>query len=186
MRKTRKTAAVAVLAAATGMVLMGASPALADDGNGRNNQHPVDRADNRSDTGGQQNKDWGKVASNVARLDTDAYDGEGGAMGQHSRSTQAADINGGFASSDNGFGITLSDNTDGSVGREGVGNVSADNGNIHHTSPGDGGNGVHAVNNAGLAETLNPVNGEFTENAGGTAPDVSDELLEGTSADPTP
>jgi hypothetical protein len=104
-------------------------------------------------------------------------------MGQHSRSTQAADINGGFASSDNAFGITLSDNTDGSTGRLGVGNASAAPRDVggHETAPGDGGNGQHALDNAGpLSSTLNPVNGQLTTNAGGTAPDVSSELLQGT------
>ena len=83
------------------------------------NPHPVDRDANTRGTTGQLNVNWGIVASNIARLDTTAEGGTGGAMGQHSRSTQAADINGGFANSDNGFGITLSDNTDGSPGRLG-------------------------------------------------------------------
>jgi hypothetical protein len=54
---------------------------------------------------------------------------------------------------------------------------------VHDSEPGDGGNGTHAVNNAELAGVLNPVNGESTANG---AEDVSGELLEGTSADPTP
>ena len=146
------------------------------------NPHPVDRDANTRGTTGQLNVNWGIVASNIARLDTTAEGGTGGAMGQHSRSTQAADINGGFANSDNGFGITLSDNTDGSPGRLGVGNASAFTGvGGHDTAPGDGGNGQHALDNAGpLSSTLNPVNGEFTTTAGGTAPDVSSDLLAGT------
>ncbi|MGH6944825.1 MAG: hypothetical protein ACREH6_11470 [Geminicoccaceae bacterium] len=77
-------------------------------------------------------------------------------MGQHSRSTQAANTNGGFASSSNGFGITFNVNG----GRQGVGNVSK--GAPHATHPGDGGNGVHAANNGQvLAGTLDPVTGLF-------------------------
>ncbi|MGY1831919.1 hypothetical protein ACI8AA_16040 [Geodermatophilus sp. SYSU D01180] len=134
-----------------------------------------------SDTGGQANADWGQVASNTAQLDTSS--GAGGGMGQHSRSTEAADINGGFASSDNAFGITLSDNTDGTTGRLGVGNASASTGTGGHSAaPGDGGNGVHAVDNAELAGTLNPVDGQLTTTSGGTSTDVSEELLDGTQA----
>jgi hypothetical protein len=75
-------------------------------------------------------------------------------MGQHSRSTQAANTNGGFASDDNAFGITF--NVDG--GRQGVGNVSK--GSPHNVHPGDGGNGVHAANNGQVfAASLDPVTG---------------------------
>jgi hypothetical protein len=134
------------------------------------------------------NRDWGKVSSNLAQLDTDhstAPDGteaNGGAHGQHSRSTTAANINGGFASDDNAFGITFNEREEGETnnGRSGVGNVTRD---VHNADPGDGGNGVHAVNNANLSSTLDPVTGRLTEAAGGDAPDFSDELLEGTSAD---
>lgn len=129
------------------------------------------------------NRDWGQVASNTAQLDTSDSDGTGGALGQHSRSTTAADINGGFASSDNDLGITFNVKEDGEqdAGRDGVGNVSRD---VHGTEPGDGGNGQHAVNNAELAEVVNPITGEFTENAGGDDPDVSNELDEGTTTEP--
>jgi hypothetical protein len=124
------------------------------------------QASNTPETGGQLNKCWGQVASQTAQLDTP--DGtSGGGMGQHSRSTQAANINGGFAADGNGFNIQF--NVDG--GRDGVGNVSA--GENHNTHPGDGGNGQHAINNAGLAETLNPVTGQRTTAAGGT-----DEVVE--------
>jgi hypothetical protein len=104
-------------------------------------------------TGGQENKCWGETASGLAKLD--GLDGtNGGGMGQHSRSTQAANTNGGFASDDNGFGITF--NVDG--GREGVGNVSK--GGPHNVHPGDGGNGVHAANNGQVfAAQLDPVTG---------------------------
>jgi hypothetical protein len=117
--------------------------------------------------GGQLNKCWGKIASQTAKLDTP--DGtSGGGMGQHSRSTQAANTNGGFAANNeefgiNGFGIEF--NTDG--GRLGVGN--ATRGDPHFAEPGDGGNGQHAINNANAANTLNPVTGDFTTAVGGTA-----------------
>jgi hypothetical protein len=141
---------------------------------------------------GQGNSDWGKVASNTAQLDTshsttdDGDDANGGGMGQHARSTQGANNNGGFAAQDldgdgdggNGFGIEF--NTDG--GRLGVGNATR-SAPHNEPSPSDGGNGRHATNNAGLAGTLDPVTGDFTENAGGTAPDFSDELREGTSTE---
>jgi hypothetical protein len=172
----RKCRAVAVLVC-TAAVMMVGSPALADSA-----QDPG--------TTGQGNKDWGKVTSNLARLSTegstapDGSDAHGGAMGQHTRATTAADNNGGFANSDNDLNIQFNvKDADGNAGRDGVGNVSRD---FHNSEPGDGGNGTHAVNNANLAGDVNPVTGEFTTNAGGTAEDVSGELLEGTSADPTP
>lgn len=164
----KKTQAAVILVIATAAALIG-SPALAEP---------------------QQNRDWGKVASNLARLDTDhstaadGTDANGGAMGQHARSTQAADNNGGFtATGSNGFGITFNVKEDGeqSAGRLGVGN--ATRGAPHNSEPGDGGNGVHAINNANAAGILDPVTGDFV---GGDVPDFSEELLEGTSADPTP
>lgn len=169
----RKSRVIAVLVSAAAAMMIG-SPALADS--------PQDPG-----TTGQGNKDWGTVASNLAQLSTegstapDGSDANGGAMGQHSRATTAADNNGGFANSDNDFGITFNvKDPDGNAGRDGVGNVTRD---VHDSEPGDGGNGTHAVNNAELAGVLNPVNGESTANG---AEDVSGELLEGTSADPTP
>jgi hypothetical protein len=110
------------------------------------------------------NKCWGQVASQTAKLGRDD-EIPGGGLGAHSRSTQAANNVGGFANDDNGFGIQF--NVDG--GRKGVGNFSAEVGGPHETAPGDGGNGVHAINNANAATTLNPVNGQFTTAAGGTA-----------------
>ncbi len=170
----RKCRAVAVLVSTAAAMMVG-SPALAD-----NAQDPG--------TTGQGNKDWGKVASNLARLPTegstapDGSDANGGAMGQHARSTTAADNNGGFANSSCFIKLNVKD-ADGNAGRDGVGNVSRD---FHDSEPGDGGNGTHAVNNAELAERVNPVTCERTTNVGGTAEDVSGELLEGTSADSTP
>lgn len=117
-------------------------------------------------TGGQLNKCWGQVASQTAKLDTP--DGtSGGGMGQHSRSTQAANTNGGFASDSNGFGITFNVKEDGGdAGRAGVGN--ATRGSPHFAEPGDGGNGQHAINNGsdlenglGLSTVLDPVTGQF-------------------------
>jgi hypothetical protein len=122
------------------------------------------RVEQDPSTGGSLNECWGQIASQTAKLDTP--DGtSGGGMGQHSRSTQAANTNGGFASDDNAFGITF--NVDG--GRQGVGNVSADADGPHQAHPGDGGNGQHAINNGGqFAALLNPVTGEATPALGGT------------------
>ncbi len=117
------------------------------------------QAVNDPSAGGQLNQCWGQVASQTAKLPTPEGT-SGGGMGQHSRATKAADKNGGFANSDNAFGITF--NTDG--GRQGVGNVSK--GAPHNAHPGDGGNGQHAINNStmaeglGFANLLNPVTGQ--------------------------
>lgn len=141
---------------------------------------------------GQGNSDWGTVASNTAQLDTehsttdDGDDANGGGMGQHSRSTQGANENGGFAAQDidgdgdggNAFNIEF--NTDG--GRLGVGNATR-SAPHNEDSPSDGGNGRHATNNAALAEVLDPVTGDLTTTAGGDAPDFRDELEDGTSVD---
>jgi hypothetical protein len=116
-------------------------------------------------TGGQLNKCWGQIASQTAKLDTPEGT-SGGGMGQHSRSTQAANLSGGFTADGNGFGITFNVKEDGgNAGREGVGNVSA----TDHDEPGDGGNGVHAIANADAATRLNPVTGQRTPALGGTA-----------------
>lgn len=128
-------------------------------------------AENDPSVGGQLNQCWGQIASQVAKLDTP--DGtSGGGMGQHARSTEAANKNGGFANSNNAFGITF--NVDG--GRQGVGNVSKDPEGPHNVHPGDGGNGQHAINNSsdtvngiGFSTLLNPVTGEATPTLGGTA-----------------
>lgn len=104
-------------------------------------------------TGGQQNKCWGETASGIAKLDG-AAGTSGGGMGQHSRSTQAANRNGGFASDDNALGISFNVNG----GRAGVGNASK--GNPHNVHPGDGGNGVHGANNGQVfAASVDPVTG---------------------------
>ena len=81
-------------------------------------------------------------------------------MGSHSRSTTAANNNGGFASDDNDFGITFNvrDSDETNNGRDGVGNVSK--GPNHNAHPGDGGNGTHATNNVGLSSVIDPVTGE--------------------------
>jgi hypothetical protein len=113
---------------------------------------------NDPETGGQLNKEWGRVVSDLAqKSDPDVT---GGGMGAHSRSTTAANNNGGFASGSNGFNITFNvRDGDGNAGREGVGNVSA--GELHNVHPGDGGNGQHALNNEQLSGVLDPVTGEF-------------------------
>jgi hypothetical protein len=98
----------------------------------------------------QDNRCWGEVASQLAQAES--ADGlKGGGMGLHSRSGTAADINGGFANSDNPFGQTQP--------RAGVGNVSA--GAPHNTHPSEGGNGQHAANNGeGFTQLVNAVTGE--------------------------
>jgi len=115
-------------------------------------------------TGGQLNKCWGDITQQQAKLPTPEGT-HGGARGQHTRSTTAANKNGGFASSDNALGITFNElNTDGNHGRAGVGN--ATRGAIHNAQPGDGGNGQHAINNGndglGFSNQLNPTTGEAT------------------------
>ena len=129
---------------------------------------------------GQGNRDWGTVISNTAQLDTsdittdDGSDAKGGGMGLHARSTQAANNNGGFTEQDT--------DGDGDNGRLGVGNATR-SAPHNEESPSAGGNGRHATNNVEASATLNPLNGDLTVNAGGTAADVSDELREGTSKD---
>lgn len=128
-------------------------------------------------TTGQLNKCWGEAASGTAQLET-PDDTNGGAMGQHSRSTTAANKNGGFASDDNAAGITFNEeNEDGNHGRNGVGNQTRD---FHDTEPGDGGQGVHAINNVNASRFFDPVTGTFgpsselasnvSEECGGDAP----------------
>ena len=174
MRSTRAAVAPVVL----GLFLIG-SPAYAEPGEG------------------QGNSDWGQVASNTAQLDTshsttdDGDDANGGGMGQHSRSTEAANINGGFTAQDtdgdgdggNAFDIEFNVKEDGEdAGRLGVGNATRSAPHNEECTC-DGGNGQHALNNAEAAATLDPVTGDLTETAGGTAPDFQDELEEGTSAE---
>jgi hypothetical protein len=110
------------------------------------------QAQNHPEVGGQLNQCWGQVASQLAQLDG----ATGGGMGNHSRSTTAVNNVGGFA---DGSPITLNGLNDGNHGRQGVGNVSA--GPPHNTAPGDGGNGVHAINNALATARLDPVTGDF-------------------------
>ena len=138
---------------------------------------PTERVQQDPAVTGQLNQAWGQTASKTAKLDT-PEETNGGGMGQHSRSTTAANNNGGFASNDNAFGITFNvKDDDGNAGRQGVGNVSADAQAPHHTAPGDGGNGQHAINNGGtFASLLNPVTGEATPALGGTGEDVSNQL----------
>lgn len=116
------------------------------------------QATNSPEVGGQLNKEWGNSASTLAK-DGDS-DVTGGGMGAHSRSTKAADINGGFANSENAFGITNNvKDGGGNAGRRGVGNVSR--GQPHNTHPGDGGNGQHGLNNSALSNVVDPVTGDL-------------------------
>jgi hypothetical protein len=165
----RRTRTIALFTLAAGLSL-GAGGASAQ-------AVPTERVQQDPAVTGQLNQAWGQTASKTAKLDTPEGT-NGGALGQHSRSTEAANLNGGFASDDNAFGITFNvKDADGNAGRQGVGNVSADAQGPHQTAPGDGGNGQHAINNGGtFASLLNPVSGEATPAAGGTAEDVSDQL----------
>jgi hypothetical protein len=125
----------------------------------------TERAEQDPAVGGQKNSCWGDAASGTAQLDEQA------SMGRHSMSTQAANKHDGFAANtedrDNIFNITFNvKDADGNAGRQGVGNVSADV-DQHNMHPGDGGNGVHAENNAEAAERIDPVTGD----AGGLSGD---------------
>ena len=107
--------------------------------------------------GGQLNREWGAAISQIAKMRDDSV--TGGGMGAHARSTQAADNVGGFANSNNAFGITFNEKEEGgNAGRQGVGNVSKNS--PHNVHPGDGGNGQHALNNLALTNRLDPVTGE--------------------------
>jgi hypothetical protein len=148
-----------------------------------------DEAVNDPSVGGNLNKCWGQVRSQLNQLETPEGT-KGGAGGQHSRSTRAANNNGGFSSDDNGFGITFNVGEDadgdgnidpGSKGRTGVGNVSK--GAPHSVHPGDGGNGQHAINNsndsengAGFSNVLDPVSGEFLPRDENGAPITNGDL----------
>lgn len=104
------------------------------------------------------NRCWGEVVSGLAQYDSPnvTSDMHGGPMGMHSRSQEAASINGGFATNS----IVPVDQP-----RSGVGNVSA--GAPHFTAPGDGGNGQHAVNNGEVfVPIIDPVTGTFMGGAG--------------------
>lgn len=107
--------------------------------------------------GGQLNREWGAAIGQIAKMRDDSV--TGGGMGAHARSTQAADNVGGFANSNNAFGITFNEKEEGgNAGRQGVGNVSKNS--PHNVHPGDGGNGQHALNNLALTNRLDPVTGE--------------------------
>jgi hypothetical protein len=113
--------------------------------------------------GGQLNRCWGSIASQVAQLDTSNVDANGGGMGVHSRAAAGQ----GSTFGDNvPFGTPFNSlNAEGNHGRTGVGNVSA--GAPHNTHPGDGGNGQHAINNSnsddglGFSNLIDPLTGFF-------------------------
>ncbi|MBM3604612.1 MAG: hypothetical protein FJX25_07600 [Alphaproteobacteria bacterium] len=158
-----------VYAAVGTLLSLGAAPAV------------MAQAVNDPAVGGQLNQCWGQIASQVAKLGG-SDDISGGGMGSHSRSTKAANNVGGFASDQNGFGITFNvkgviDPATGlpttNAGRQGVGNMSK--GAPHSTHTGDGGNGQHALNNSsdsvnglGLSNLLDGVSGQLTPVLGGT------------------
>src|SRR4051794_6747493 len=122
----------------------------------------ADLATNTSETGGNLNRCWGKIASELAHQ---------GGLGIHTRSTTAANNVGGFTASEgditNGFGITFNElNADGNHSRAGVGNTSKGLNSPHTVAPGDGGNGAHAITNAGLADIINPQTGVLFDDPG--------------------
>jgi hypothetical protein len=107
------------------------------------------------------NRCWGEIASGLAQYESPNVTEEmnGGSMGMHTRSSAAAIRNGGFNDPTvNPFGATQP--------RQGVGNVSRDPDGLHHTAPGDGGNGQHAVNNGQLSAVIDPVTGQPMGGAG--------------------
>jgi hypothetical protein len=96
----------------------------------------VTRTENTPGTGGQLNRCWGEIASQLAQLPMDGIDANGGAMGVHSKDDNAPDA----TFRDSAFGGT-------SNNRLGIGNGTADENGPHAVAPGDGGLGQHAINN---------------------------------------
>lgn len=90
------------------------------------------------------NQCWGNVASQIAQLGKDDAI-SGGGMGAHSRSAESPQ--GGFAAGSGFF----------EEPRNGVGNQSQLP--PHNTHPSDGGNGIHANNNANFTSIVDPVTG---------------------------
>lgn len=116
------------------------------------------------------NRCWGEVASGLAQYDSPNYDEEtmnGGPMGMHSRSSEAANRNGGFANKDNAFNIEFNVKEDGgNAGRLGVAN--ATRGAPHLSDPSVGGNGIHGFNNGQAAAVIDPVTGKGLPGTGET------------------
>lgn len=115
----------------------------------------------------QDNRCWGEAARGLAQFDSpNVGEGDhGGGMGMHSRSRNAADINGGFRNSTNFFAGAPGDT---GQPRLGVGNATRD---VHGVAPGDGGQGVHATNNGTqFSQVADPVTGDAlaTPNPDGT------------------
>jgi hypothetical protein len=96
----------------------------------------VTRTENTPGTGGQLNRCWGEIASQLAQLPTDGIDANGGAMGLHSKDNAAPDTT--FRDA-----FTPPDTNN----RLGIGNGTADVNGPHAVAPGDGGLGQHAINN---------------------------------------
>jgi hypothetical protein len=95
------------------------------------------RVPNDPAVGGQLNRCWGEIASQLAQLPTDGT-ANGGAMGLHSKDNQAPDT----TFRDNPlFGGTATG------GRAGIGNATGGTTGPHQVAPGDGGLGQHAINN---------------------------------------
>jgi hypothetical protein len=94
------------------------------------------RVPNDPAVGGQLNRCWGEIASQLAQMSTDGIDANGGAMGLHSKDNNAPDT----TFRDSVFGGT--DNN-----RLGIGNATGGTTGPHQVAPGDGGIGQHAINN---------------------------------------
>jgi hypothetical protein len=131
----------------------------------------VTRAENTPGTGGQLNRCWGEMASQLAQLDTSGIDANGGAMGLHSKDNNAPDT----TFRDSAFGGTTNN-------RLGIGNGTADVNGPHGVAPGDGGLGAHAINNGstltegpvgglGFSQLANPMTGQLTTQFGGPGGD---------------
>jgi hypothetical protein len=128
----------------------------------------VERDPQDPNIGGNLNKCWGEVAAAIAQLDvpeqgtvyvnfageTFVFDGNGGAMGLHSRDP-------------NGQGTTFFDSFPNTDNRAGIGNATGNEAGPHHVEPGDGGLGEHAINNGtsstglGLSNFIDPSTGGF-------------------------
>jgi hypothetical protein len=96
------------------------------------------RVPNDPAVGGQLNRCWGEIASQLAQMDTSDSLANGGGMGQHSKDNQAK----GTTFRDNPlFGGTAEG------GRAGLGNGTSGTNGPHQMATGDGGLGQHAINN---------------------------------------
>lgn len=164
---------IKVAACTATLLLAGTAGAIAGDVNRTPNSNTINGQTyntGESAIGPQLNRCWGEQAANLAQLDTSGVDVAGGGMGLHSRDASAP-------------GETFRDSRFGSADRLGIGNGTAQVEGPHHTSPADGGLGVHAINNGstttqgpvrglGFSQLADPLTGQLTTNFGGTATPV--------------